>query len=291
MAKHSASKRFFDKLRKKFQLSIFNESTLESIFTLRVSRLDGLFMLVSVGMLFVFLSYLLIRFTPVGQYLPMPVDHGLHNQLLSDAYRVDSLHEELQRQIRYIDVVKRIVAGELPADSTEYDREIPMDTLANHHLDLMHASQREQDFRAKYEETERYNLSSLKSDEQNLVQLLYLPVKGTPVGAFNPAKDSYGIELEVESHQAVLSVLDGTVVYAGFSPDLQYVLHIQHSNDFLSVYKNAVELLCKQGDVVKAGAPIAMVGRSREIHSRLFLIFELWQRGKALNPLEYLIIE
>jgi murein DD-endopeptidase MepM/ murein hydrolase activator NlpD len=282
-------RRIFSQLKKKFQLAIINESTLESVFSLRVSRLDGIFLVASLLVVFFFLSMLLIKYTGLGTFVPQAMNTEQHQQLLAEAYRVDSLKKVIEKQAAYLTVVKQIIAGEVPADLTdEAGRSIPIDTMVNRHLELLKTSKAEQAFRKEYEEAERYNLSTLEEQEAQPVLLFYPPVKGEILSAYNPNLHRYGLDLKVKDRQSVLSILPGTVIYAGYSPEYQYVICVQHTNGFLSFYKYNAELLKKQGDRVKAGEAIAMGGQQVTGKGSPHLYFEIWQDGVPQNPTEYI---
>ena len=62
------------------------------------------------------------------------------------------------------------------------------------------------------------------------------------------------------------------------------VIQVQHNGNLVSVYKHNSVLLKKQGDFVRAGEAIAVVGNTGEETTGPHLHFELWQAGKALNP-------
>lgn len=289
MSKSKASL-YFEKLKKKFRLSISNESTLESIFSLRVSRLDGILMTASVIIVLFFIFFILLRYTPMSSFLPKYMEPKFKERLLSDAYRVDSMAEVIDKQTNYISVIKDIVSGDLTLEQTnDKDRIIPIDTLANQHLELMKATEAEKEFREDYEKREKGNLSTLAPQSTKSELLFYQPIKGRIFSRYDPRQKKYGMEFVVEDRQAILSVLDGTVIFASYTSEFQYVIHVQHVNDFVSVYKNNSELLKKQGDRVKAGEVIAINSQSTKTKEQRVLAFELWQKGFALNPEDYIL--
>ena len=63
-----------------------------------------------------------------------------------------------------------------------------------------------------------------------------------------------------------------------------YVIQVQHTNDLISVYKHNSILLKKQGDYVRAGEVLGVVGNTGEESSGPHLHFELWRAGNPLNP-------
>lgn len=288
--KKTKIKTHVERLKKKFQLSIFNESTLENVFSLRVSLMDGLFLAASVFIVFFFFSLLLLSHTPLKSLLPEDLDPELREELLAEAIRVDSMADVMTKQTHYIAVMKDIISGEIPLDTlAKNGKNIPLDTLANRHLELMKATNKEKTFREKYEDSEKYNLSILNEQPKAEGVLFYPPTKGRIMTTFNPKIKSYGVNIQITDRQPTLSVLDGTVLFVGYTSDFDYVIQVQHNNDYISVYKHNTELLKKQGDKVKAGEAIGIVGRDPGSKVLPNMYFELWHKGVALNPQDYIV--
>jgi len=280
----------FDRLRKKFQLSVFNESTLENVFSLRVSLLDGIFLAASVFIVLFFFSLFLLSFTPLKSLLPEDLDPKLRKQMVSQAIRVDSLADVMDKQTAYIGVLKDIISGNIPEDTLKkYGKDIPLDTLANRHLELMKATDKEKAFRADYEEKEKFNLSILDEQPKEEGLLFYPPVKGKIVSGFSSKQKNYGVKIMITDRQPTLAVLDGTILFAGYTSDFDYVIEVQHNNDYISVYKYNTELLKKQGDKVRAGETIGFIGKVPGKETLPYLYFELWHKGVALNPQDYIV--
>jgi len=287
--KKSKTSLYLEKLKKKFRLTISNESTLESVFSLRVSRLDGIFLSASIIIVLFFIFFVLLRYTPMSSFLPKYMEPKFKERLLNDAYRVDSISRVFDKQSQYISVIKDIINGDVPEDLLSSNKDIPFDTLANHHLELMKATENELKFRKKYEESEKGNLTTITNKTPKTDLLFYNPIKGKVNSKYNPSEKKYGMDFVVEERQPVMSVLDGTVIFAAYTPEYQYVIHVQHSNDFISVYKNNNELIKKQGDRVKAGEVIAIISATAGATETKVLSFELWQKGFALNPEDYIL--
>ena len=96
------------------------------------------------------------------------------------------------------------------------------------------------------------------------------------------------VDVTAPTGTAVMAVLDGTVVFAGWEEADGYTLAIQHKGDILSVYKRNEKLLKKAGDTVKAGTPVALVGSSGSLTKGDHLRFELWYDGEAVDPAAYI---
>lgn len=280
----------FERLKKKFQLSIFNESTLEDIFSLRVSWLDGFFLAASVFVVLFFLSVILVSYTPLKAFLPDSLDPKVRKQFVQNAYRIDSLSDVVGKQTKYIDVLKEIMSGTIPVDTLKKKgKNMPMDTMSNRHLELIKMTKEEKAFREDYEKSEKYNLSLSRKQPNQGVLLLRKPINGTILKRFNPRIKNYGIDIQVIDRQPALAAFDGTVIFAAYTSDNGYVISIQNNKDYISVYKYNTELLRKQGDKVKAGEAIGMVGKNRVTEGLPHLYFELWHQGVALNPEQYIV--
>ena len=71
----------------------------------------------------------------------------------------------------------------------------------------------------------------------------------------------------------------------------RFTIGIQHENNYFSTYKHNAALLKKEGDFVKAGEAIAILGESGEQTAIPHLHFELWHNGIPLNPNDYIKFE
>lgn len=87
----------------------------------------------------------------------------------------------------------------------------------------------------------------------------------------------------------MLATLDGTVILSTYTAETGYVIQIQHGQDFVSVYKHCGSLLKKEGDPVKGGEAIALVGNTGEKTTGPHLHFELWHKGRAIDPSKYIV--
>jgi len=106
---------------------------------------------------------------------------------------------------------------------------------------------------------------------------------------FDPAKDHYGIDIVAGKNEAIKATLDGTVIFSGWTLATGYVIALQHANNIISVYKHNSALLKHQGNYVKAGEPIAIIGETGELSTGPHLHFELWFNGNPVNPKDYIV--
>jgi murein DD-endopeptidase MepM/ murein hydrolase activator NlpD len=122
-----------------------------------------------------------------------------------------------------------------------------------------------------------------------LEQLFFMPpVAGEVTSGFDFKKDHYGIDIAAPKNTAVKSAADGVVISAGYTVETGYSIAIQHPNNVVTMYKHNSVLLKRAGSAVKAGEAIAIIGNSGENTSGPHLHFELWYKGRAVDPSDYI---
>jgi murein DD-endopeptidase MepM/ murein hydrolase activator NlpD len=122
-----------------------------------------------------------------------------------------------------------------------------------------------------------------------LEQLNFIPpVSGDVTAAFDLKKSHFGIDVSAPKNTAVKSAADGMVISAGYTVETGYSIAIQHPNNVVTMYKHNSVLLKEAGTAVKAGEAIAIIGNSGENTSGPHLHFELWHKGRPVNPADFL---
>ena len=278
-------KAFWKNFKFKYKLTITNENTLEEIVGIHVSKLNGVSVLLSAVTVIFLIASLIIAFTPLRNYLPGYMNTEVREQVVQNALRADSLQWVLERQRMYIMNIQDIISGNIKVDSVH-----SIDSLtAVRSEELMERTQAEEDFIKQYEETERYNLTTIDNASAATGLIFFRPTRGMISSEFDANKKHFGIDIAASPNESVLSTLDGTVILATYTADTGYVIQVQHSQNLVSVYKHCGSLLKAVGDVVKAGEAIALVGQTGEKTTGPHLHFDLWNRGRALDPSKYIV--
>lgn len=278
-------KAFWRNFKFKYKLTITNEDTLEEIVGIHVSKLNGVSVLLSAVTVIFLITAVIIAFTPLKNYLPGYMNKEVREQVVTNALRADSLQWLMERQRMYIMNIQDIVSGSVKADSVH---SIDSLTIVRSE-ELMERTQAEDEFRKLYEESERYNLTSL-DNAQAITGLMFVrPTRGMLTSMFDANKKHFGIDVAASPNESVLATLDGTVVLATYTADTGYLIQVQHAQNLVSVYKHCGILLKQVGDVVKAGEAIALVGNTGEKTTGPHLHFEIWNRGRALDPTKYIV--
>lgn len=103
------------------------------------------------------------------------------------------------------------------------------------------------------------------------------------------SKASQGIEIQGKSGQPVVASAAGQVVYSGDGlPSYGNLIIIKHNDHFLTAYGHNKKLLAKEGELVKRGQVIALMGESGTDISHPTLFFEIRVDGQPKNPIIYL---
>lgn len=95
-----------------------------------------------------------------------------------------------------------------------------------------------------------------------------------------------GLDIDAFAGTPITSVARGIVSFAGVRNGYGNVVEVDHGNGYLTRYAHAEKLLVHVGEAVRTGQVLALVGstgRSTGPHVH----FEVWYRGKVINPLAF----
>lgn len=120
---------------------------------------------------------------------------------------------------------------------------------------------------------------------------LFVPVNGLVTNHFNAKTKHFGVDVVAKSDAVIKATADGTVIYSDWSVEGGYVVGIQHDSNIVSVYKHNASLLIHEGDMVRAGDAIAILGGGGTTSTGPHLHFELWFKGIPLNPEDFISFE
>ena len=250
MKRNKKNSDFFSKKRSKYKLTFFNESSLEDVWTICFSRFGAIMTAILLIGLIVVAILSVIVGTPVKNLLPG--------------------YLKTEERIEMVDKILRV-------DSLAADTLLPESKLMANYI-------------KQYEQEEKYTLNVFTPTTPIDGKLFYPPLKGKIIKAYNPKEGHFGIDIQCPRNTAVSAVLDGTIVSAGYTIDYGYVVYIQHSNNYLSVYKYNSGILKNIGDKVSGGEKIAVTGWEDGKSSKQSCVaeFQLWHMGQSLDPEKYI---
>jgi murein DD-endopeptidase MepM/ murein hydrolase activator NlpD len=276
-------KKLFSRLKSRYRLVIMNNETLEEKASFNLRPLNVFVTTGLVIILLITLTTFLIAFTGLREYIPGYADLKTQWRVYTLAMKADSMEQKLHSRDIYLNNLRSIINGKasvVPEIRTS-EKDNRYDTI--HRLPK---SPEDAELRTFIESQDATTAPENAGNTNNF--LFFAPVKGTVTNNFDAVNKHYGIDIVAEANKAIKATLDGTVVFSNFTSETGYVIAIQHSNNFFSLYKHNSALLKKAGDYVKAGEVIAIIGNSGELTDGPHLHFELWFNGTPIDPKQYI---
>jgi len=129
-------KKIKKKLLDKYRLMILNENTFEERLSFKLTRLNVFVMGSMIALFFIVLTYLLIAFTPLREYIPGYSSTALKKKATMLSYRTDSLQQVIQLNDRYYESIKKVLTGDLDAVNFNRDSIIQAVKLEASEVDL-----------------------------------------------------------------------------------------------------------------------------------------------------------
>lgn len=288
MPKKQKNKKLITKLKNKYRLIIYNDSSYEEVWSRQLSRLNVVSIVGGISIVLIVGVTLLIAYTPLREFIPGYPDGNMSRNILLNELKLDSIEHEIQIRDQYFNNIKNIIEGNVPID-TNY-KTTPTEVIKPDTAGFVR-SKEDSMLRLEVNIEDSYNLSTnqninTKDDFSNL--RFFAPLKGVITGDFNLIDNHYGVDIVSAPQKVISATLSGTVIFSSWTLETGYVLQIQHDNNFVSVYKHLSQQIKKLGEVVKAGDAIAIIGNSGEYSSGPHLHFELWYKGKPIDPTEFI---
>ena len=281
MTKHNREKK-----RTNYRLAVIDDKSHEQLVTIRFTKTSAFVAILTILVMLCALVYSITAYTPVRTFIPGYPDAHSKRAAIQNAIKVDSLERVIFRWEMYSENLKRVLAGEeaLKIDSILINTRKPSDAKA----DVSGLMKQDSLLRQNVMEEEQFGISARKQRDLPVEGMLFFtPLKGVVSQGYDPAIHPY-VDITAPSGSVVKAVLDGTVIFSGWSDDAGHTIQIQHDGDIVSIYKHNEKLLKKTGDKVSAGTPIALVGNTGEMTTGAHLHFELWHKGETLDPTKYI---
>lgn len=273
-----------DNRKQKFRFSLVNDVTHDLVWSFHFTKTTGIIAVVSGVFVLLLLIFCLIAFTPIRTFIPGYPDANSKRQAIQNAMRIDSLETKIIQWELYTENLRKVVEGEKPMKLDSIIVRAEREKAAS--KDEAFLSKRDSVLRAEVAASEKYEISGTARSLPIEAMYFFAPVKGVVTEGFD-ASHPY-IDVTAPAKSRVSAVLDGTVIFTDWDEEKGYTVVIQHSGDVVSIYANNEKLLKGVGDIVRAGTPVALLGRSESLTAGDHLHFELWYKGEALDPSEYI---
>ena len=268
------------------RLTIVDDDTHDKLWSKKFTRTGALVTAITVVVVSVFVIFCLIAYTPVRTLIPGYPDARTKHDAIQNAIRIDSLENVIFKWELYSENLRRVVDGQEPLN---------IDSLMNvkkstskKTADLKKLAEKDSLLRKEVADEDRFDIKPNSSRTLPIEGMhFFTPLKGVVSQGYDKALHPY-IDITAPGNSVVMSVLDGTVISAGWTDAEGYTIRIQHEGDIISVYKHNQKLMKKTGDKVTAGTPIAILGGTGSLSDGDHLHFELWHKGEAVDPTKYI---
>jgi murein DD-endopeptidase MepM/ murein hydrolase activator NlpD len=285
MNRKELRKKIFQMLKDHYRLIIYNDSSIQTVWSIKLTPIKVLTLGSLGAILLILFTTVIIAYTPLRENIPGYPSAKVRQQIIYNYMLVDSLENEIKNRDSYFEKIKTLFQGDIPLDESS----TPESGLKTYDVKFK-SSNADSIFQDKLLE-EKLNLS-ISSNQKKLPSIsnihFFTPLRGLITNKFNAKTEHLAVDIVGSANSRISSVLDGTVVFAGWTMDTGYSIYIQHENNIISAYKHNAELLKEVGDKIKAGDAIAIMGNSGELTTGPHLHFELWHNGTALDPETYI---
>lgn len=283
MEKPKGTNRLKEKLTYKYRFVVLNEDTFEERFSFKLNRLNAFILGGLFSILLIALTTFLIVLTPLKEYIQGYSSTELKKDATDLVYKVDSLQNVLSVNDLYIENIQQILKGEITR--VTFDRDSALTQLQIENIDFA-PSAVDSAFREEVELEDRFSVfeQAKKSDDV----IFTSPIKGQITSDYDAKEKHFAIDIAVDKDSPVKAVADGTVIFTGFTANTGFVILLEHSQGFISVYKHNASVYKTQGELVKIGEVIANAGSTGALSTGPHLHFELWEDGYPVNPSNYI---
>ncbi|MBP7507199.1 MAG: M23 family metallopeptidase [Prolixibacteraceae bacterium] len=279
-------KDIYHKLIKSYRISVYDLKSLTELFSRQFSPMIIIFVLLSIFVLAVFITVIVIIYTPAKRALPGYPSKQMSQMIVHNANMLDSLEYEIEMRDKYLEKIQSVINGEIIKDTLSGKKKISFQDVE---MEPMSSDSIFENLISP----EKYKFSySITKEEDNLLSGVnfFPPVRGIIVNKFNDSPGHYGTDIVAPFNSPVCSSLPGTVIFAEWSISTGYVVHIQHDHNLITVYKHNNDVVVKPGERVSSGQVIGFVGNEGELSTGPHLHFEMWHNGKPLDSEKYVYI-
>ena len=146
--------------------------------------------------------------------------------------------------------------------------------------------------RALLKELQEETFKNTSTDVLTQKGRLNWPINGQLFAKFGSARSNgyltwQGLMIQAPEGRPIRAIFSGKVVCSNWLRGYGLLTIMDHGNDIMSLYGQTESIIKRKGDWVEAGELIATAGKSGG-ESRSGLYIEIREKGKAVNPLEWL---
>lgn len=278
-------KRLFNNQERNLTFVLFDDDEPESStsYNFKPLRLWRLLYGVLIGVIIV--TLLLVMFTPLSSLLYNKEDAQLRERVIEISQKVKALQDSLDARDNQLSEMQQVMsAGDDTAFSVDSDYRSSVSQKNRKSMELDPSSE--------------VPISGMLSQDEIIFSKIFskvpefpasYPIEGTFTRGYDPENGHYGIDIATQKGRSFKAIADGAVVNQDLTINYGFVLHVQHSNGIITVYKHAASLSKSIGDIVAKGDILGTAGDVGVLSSGPHLHVEIWKNGVPQNPNAYLI--
>lgn len=278
-------KRLFNNQERNLTFVLFDDDEPESStsYNFKPLRLWRLLYGVLIGVVIV--TLLLVMFTPLSSLLYNKEDAQLRERVIEISQKVKALQDSLDARDNQLSEMQQVMsAGDDTAFSVDSDYRSSVSQKNRKSMELDPSSE--------------VPISGMLSQDEIIFSKIFrkvpefpasYPIEGTFTRGYDPGNGHYGIDIATQKGRSFKAIADGAVVNQDWTINYGFVLHVQHSNGIITVYKHAASLSKSIGDIVAKGDILGTAGDVGVLSSGPHLHVEIWKNGVPQNPNAYLI--
>lgn len=187
------------------------------------------------------------------------------------------------------------VGGSIPED---LDSKIPLTQKHNSLMREMHEQTQQLDLASINQQKGFESLYNYLEGQRNLLSSTpaIRPAKGWLASAFGYRKSPFtglrefhkGLDIANRKGTPIIASADGIVSFVGRKGNFGKTIKIDHGHGMVTLYAHTDKILKKQGDAVKRGETIAMMGNSGR-STGPHVHYEVFLNGIPVNPAKYIL--
>ena len=286
-----------DRLRSTYRLVIMNPETFEEVGSYNLSLLSVYTALSTALVLFLMLFISLVLFTPIKRYIPGYGDTAQLSELYALQDKLDKMENIVEANQTYNDKLRDRLNEHVQyqADVPKEAPKVMPDSMTN-----IGPIEEEMELRSDYESSGGKILPQLSGGGGNAKSVNYVsrdkpieemffssPLSGEMIKGIRPNEQHFGVDVIAPKNTPIKATMDGVVIAADFTAETGNTITIMHANNVVSMYKHNSSILKRVGQFVKAGEAIAIIGNTGTLTNGPHLHFELWYKGRPVDPTEF----
>jgi len=275
-------------LTHRYEILVRDEENFEEKHSFSYSHAKALVWITPILIAFLLLGWWIGKATGRVEQKSSTQEIELKKKVLVLSTTVDSLTEVTDQYQRYYENFRKVMEGDVK-DFRQDTSKIAKNAIIQTDTIKDYITPADLNLRKEYEAMNISLRDENKNTDANLQDISFFPpIKGIVTEKFDAKTKHLGVDLVAQANEPIKAIADGTVVFASWTEDTGNVIGIQHQGNIVSFYKHNAALLKKQGDFVRAGDVIAIIGNTGRLSSGPHLHFEIWYKGNAINPEKFI---